>query len=78
MSKYFNNAIVGNSNILGCLTDKGELIRLYYPYIDYFQNIDNFKMGIIKNNSIVGLKMLFKKINIMIQILFILIYRLMK
>ncbi len=52
MSKYFNNAIVGNSNILGCLTDKGELIRLYYPYIDYFQNIDNFKMGIIKNNSI--------------------------
>ena len=26
MSKYFNNALIGNSNILGCLTDKGELI----------------------------------------------------
>ena len=25
MSKYFNNAIIGNSNILGCLTEKGEL-----------------------------------------------------
>lgn len=49
MSKYFNNAIIGNSNILGCLTDKGELIRLYYPNIDYFQNIDKFKFGILNN-----------------------------
>lgn len=52
MSKYFNNAIIGNSNILGCLTDKGELIRLYYPNIDYFQNIDKFKFGILKDNNI--------------------------
>ena len=52
MSKYFNNAIIGNSNILGCLTDKGELIRLYYPNIDYFQNIDKFKFGILNNNNI--------------------------
>lgn len=52
MSKYFNNAIIGNSNILGCLTDKGELIRLYYPNIDYFQNIDKFKFGVLKENTI--------------------------
>lgn len=49
MSKYFNNALIGNSNILGCLTDKGELIRLYYPTIDYFQNIDSYKIGLVEN-----------------------------
>ena len=52
MSKYFNNAIIGNSNILGCLTKKGELIRLYYPNIDYFQNINIYNIGIVKNNNI--------------------------
>ena len=52
MSKYFNNAIIGNSNILGCLTNKGELIRLYYPNIDYFQNIDKFKFGVVRDNNI--------------------------
>lgn len=50
MSKYFNNALIGNSNILGCLTNKGELIRLYYPNIDYFQNIDSYKFGLLDNN----------------------------
>lgn len=52
MSKYFNNAIIGNSNILGCLTEKGELIRLYYPNIDYFQNINIYNLGIVKDSSI--------------------------
>ena len=52
MSKYFNNAIIGNSKILGCLTDKGELIRLYYPYIDYFQNIDQYKFAILKDSNV--------------------------
>lgn len=52
MAKYFNNAIVGNANILGCLTNKGELIRLYYPTIDYFQNIDTNRFGVIKDNRI--------------------------
>lgn len=52
MSKYFNSAIVGNSQILGCLSDKGELIRLYYPNIDYFQNIDVFKAGMVLDNNI--------------------------
>lgn len=52
MSKYFNNAIIGNSKILGCLNETGEIIRLYYPTIDYFQNIDEFKMGFVNNGKI--------------------------
>ncbi len=52
MSKYFNNAIIGNSKILGCLNETGEIIRLYYPTIDYFQNIDEFKMGFVKDGKI--------------------------
>lgn len=51
MSKYFNNVVLGNGNILGCLTDKAELIRLYYPNIDYFQNIDSYKIGLSINNK---------------------------
>ena len=52
MSKYFNNAIIGNSKILGCLNEAGEIIRLYYPQIDYFQNIDEFRMGFAENGRI--------------------------
>jgi glucoamylase len=43
---YFNNAIIGNSSMLGCLTDKGELVRLYWPNIDYPQHIERFICGI--------------------------------
>ncbi len=46
-SKYFNKAIIGNGNILGCLDEKANLIRLYYPYIDYFQNIDTYSLGFV-------------------------------
>ena len=52
MSKFFNNALIGNGKILGTLTDKGELIRLYYPNIDYFQNIDKNKLGIVHEGRI--------------------------
>lgn len=43
---YFNNGIVGNSSMLGCISDKGELVRLYWPCIDYPQHIDKFFTGI--------------------------------
>lgn len=46
MKTYFNNAVIGNSSMLGCLTDKGELTRLYWPNIDYPQHIDRFSCGI--------------------------------
>lgn len=51
-NKYFNNAILGNSRVLACMSDKAELIRLYYPYIDYFQLIDTYSFGTFENNQI--------------------------
>ena len=49
--KYFNKAIIGNGNILGCLDDKANLIRLYYPYIDYFQNIEAYSLAFVYENT---------------------------
>jgi len=51
MEKYFNKAIVGNGKMLCCLDEKANLIRLYYPYIDYFQNIDTYSLGFVYPNS---------------------------
>ena len=42
---YFNNAIIGNSGMLGCLTDRGELVRLFWPHIDYPQHIHKMLSG---------------------------------
>jgi len=47
---YFNNAIIGNSSMLGCITDKGELVRLFWPNIDYPQHIERFALGIFFTN----------------------------
>lgn len=44
---YLNNAIIGNSRLLACLTDKGELIRFFWPNIDYQQHIENMYTGIL-------------------------------
>ena len=52
MAKYFNRAVIGNSKILACLDEKAELIRLYYPHIDYFQNIDIYKLGFVRENKV--------------------------
>lgn len=43
---YFNNAIIGNSRMLGCLTDKGELVRMFWPHIDYPQHIEKVSVGV--------------------------------
>ncbi len=48
MNKYFNKAIIGNGNCLATLTENAELIRLYYPYIDYYQNIDTYSLGFVR------------------------------
>lgn len=48
---YFNNAVVGNSSMLGCITDKGELVRLYWPNIDYPQHIEKMNIGIFFNKQ---------------------------
>lgn len=56
MSKYFNNAIIGNSHVLCTINDKGDLLRLYYPNIDYYQLIDIYSIGLFDNNRIFWLK----------------------
>lgn len=43
---YFNNAVVGNSRMLGCLSQTGELTRLFWPNIDYPQHIEKFSAGV--------------------------------
>lgn len=52
MNKYFNNAIIGNSKILSTLNDKAEILRLYYPNIDYFQLIDEYSLGLFGDSKI--------------------------
>jgi glucoamylase len=43
---YFNDAIVGNSRMLGCISENGELVRLFWPNIDYPQHIDKMLTGV--------------------------------
>lgn len=42
---YINNAVIGNGNILGCITESGELIRLYWPEIDFPQHLEKMLTG---------------------------------
>ena len=51
MNKYFNDAIIGNKNIVASFTKKGELIRLFYPNTDYRQFIDFLHIGVKINDS---------------------------
>lgn len=50
-TKYFNDAIIGNKNLKATFSKKGELLRLYYPNIDFRQFIDEFTVGIKVNDS---------------------------
>ena len=60
MSKnYYNNAVIGNSSMLGCISDNGELIRLYWPNIDYPQHLEKMTSGIFfhgERNSTIWLE----------------------
>ena len=51
MNKYYNDAIIGNKEMTASFTKKGELIRLFYPNIDYRQFIDFFHIGVKVNDS---------------------------
>lgn len=42
---YINNAVVGNGSMLGCITETGELIRLYWPEIDFPQHLEKMLTG---------------------------------
>lgn len=50
-NKYFNEAIIGNKNMLASFTAKGELLRCYYPTKDNRQYIDFFHTGVKINDS---------------------------
>ena len=49
--KYFNDAVIGNSNIKASFTKSGEMIRLLYGAADYKQFLDIFHTGIKVNDS---------------------------
>ena len=51
MEKCYNDAIIGNQNILASFTKQGELLRLLYPTRDYKQMIDFFHVGLKINDS---------------------------
>lgn len=50
-NKFFNDAIIGNKNIRATFTNKGELIRTYYPNVDFKQFVDYFHVGMKINDS---------------------------
>ena len=49
--KFFNDAIIGNKNMVASFSKSGELLRLYYPQIDFKQYIDFMNIGIKVNDS---------------------------
>ena len=51
MEKYFNDAVIGNKNLIASYSKKGELLRVLYPNSDYRQFIDEFQVGLKVNDS---------------------------
>lgn len=50
-TKYFNDAIIGNKEIVASYSKTGELLRMYYPTRDNSQFIDYFETGVKINDS---------------------------
>lgn len=50
-NKYYNEAIIGNKNMLATYTEKGEMQRIYFPSKDNKQFVDFFHTGVKINNS---------------------------
>ena len=50
-NKYYNEAIIGNKNMLATFSSKGEVQRIYFPNKDSRQYIDSFHTGVKINNS---------------------------
>lgn len=49
--KYFNDAIIGNENVIASFSKRGELLRIFYPNTDYRQFLDFFLTGVKINDS---------------------------
>ncbi len=50
-NKYYNEAIIGNKNIVASFSKKGEMLRLFYPTRDYRQFIETIHTGLKVNDS---------------------------
>ena len=50
-SKYLNEAIIGNKNMIATFSGKGELHSLYFPSKDNRQYINFFRTGVKINSS---------------------------
>ena len=50
-NKYYNEAFVGNSNLRASYSTCGEILRIYFPQVDYRQFVDFFHTGIKINDS---------------------------
>ena len=50
-TKFFNDAVIGNKNIKATFSDRGEMLRIYYPNVDYKQFVDTFQVGLKINDS---------------------------
>lgn len=51
MKKYYNEAIIGNKNIVASFSKEGEMLRLFYPTRDYRQFIECMHTGVKVNDS---------------------------
>lgn len=51
MKTYLNNVIIGNKKLKASLTDKGEIVRICYPNVDFRQFINFMHMGVKINDS---------------------------
>lgn len=49
--KFMNDAVIGNKNLVASYSKEGELLRLFYPNVDYKQFIDFFHTGVKINDS---------------------------
>lgn len=46
MKSYFNNAVIGNSRVLATVDEKGQILRVFWPHIDYTQQVEKMLLGI--------------------------------
>lgn len=51
MEKLYNDAIIGNQRMLLTYSKNGELLRVFYPTMDFKQWIDFFHVGVKINDS---------------------------
>ena len=52
-NKYYNEAIIGNENIVASFSKQGEMLRLFYPTRDYRQFIECMHTGVKVNDSMI-------------------------